>query len=175
MQLSRSRHAVPAAVLLDPSGALGRLYHAKTTPHLFVIDAQGDLQYMGGIDSIATADVADIPHAEPYFKEALLAVVDDKPVAHPVTRPTAAASSTEPCPPQRAATATRDAREFSAPGRGPGVVHRLARPSSPPRSPACPAPRTRRPLPCRARRKPTTRLARMACETRNAAPPTAIK
>jgi peroxiredoxin len=85
--LSRSRHAVPAAVLLDPSGDLGRLYHAKTTPHLFVIDARGDLQYMGGIDSLATADVADIPRAEPYLKEALLAVVDDKPVAHPVTRP----------------------------------------------------------------------------------------
>jgi peroxiredoxin len=85
--LSRSRHAVPTAVLLDPSGDLGRLYHAKTTPHLFVIDAKGDLQYMGGIDSIATAEVADIQHAEPYLKEALLAVVDDKPVAHAVTRP----------------------------------------------------------------------------------------
>ena len=42
---------------------------------------------MGGIDSIATADVEDIPKAEPYLKEAMLAVVDDKPVAHPVTRP----------------------------------------------------------------------------------------
>src|ERR1700677_1570439 len=85
--LTRSRHAVPTAVLLDPAGDLGRLYHAKTTPHLFVIDAKGALQYMGGIDSIATADVSDIPHAEPYLKEAMLAVVDDKPVAHAVTRP----------------------------------------------------------------------------------------
>lgn len=85
--LSRSRRAVPTAVLLDPAGNLGRLYHAKTTPHLFVIDARGELKYMGGIDSLATADVADIPRAEPYLKEALLAVVDDKPVAHPVTRP----------------------------------------------------------------------------------------
>jgi peroxiredoxin len=85
--LTRSRHAMPAAVLLDPSGDLGRLYHAKTTPHLFVIDARGDLRYMGGIDSIATADVADIQTAEPYLKEAMLAVLDDKPVAHPTTRP----------------------------------------------------------------------------------------
>lgn len=85
--LSRSRHAVPTAVLLDPSGDLGRLYRAKTTPHLFVIDARGELKYMGGIDSLATADVADIPRAEPYLKEALLAVVDEKPVAHPITRP----------------------------------------------------------------------------------------
>jgi hypothetical protein len=85
--LTRTRRAVPTAVLLDPSGDLGRLYHAKTTPHLFVIDARGELRYMGGIDSIATADVADIRNAEPYLKEALLAVVDDKPVAHPTTRP----------------------------------------------------------------------------------------
>ncbi len=85
--LSRTRHAVPEAVLLDPTGVLGRLYEAKTTPHLFVIDARGDLRYMGGIDSIATTDVADIPHAEPYLKEAMLAVTDGKPVAHPVTRP----------------------------------------------------------------------------------------
>jgi peroxiredoxin len=85
--LTRSRHAAPTAVLLDPAGDLGRLYHAKTTPHLFVIDAKGELRYMGGIDSIATADVADIPKAEPYLKEALLSVVEDRPVAHPVTRP----------------------------------------------------------------------------------------
>ena len=85
--LSRSRSAMPAAVLLDPSGALGRLYRAKTTPHMFVVDAAGDLRYMGGIDSIATADVADIQRAEPYFKDALLAVLDAKPVANPVTRP----------------------------------------------------------------------------------------
>ena len=87
--LSRSRHAVPTAVLLDPSGDLGRLYHAKTTPHLFVIDAKGDLQYMGGIDSIATADVADIPRAEPYLKEAMLAVVGrqaGRPPRHPALR-----------------------------------------------------------------------------------------
>ena len=86
-QLSKTRHAVPSAVLLDPSGRVGRLYHAKTTPHMFVIDAQGELRYMGGIDSIATPEVSDIPKAEPYLKEAMLAVVDNQPVAHPVTRP----------------------------------------------------------------------------------------
>ena len=66
-------------MLLDPSGTLGRLYDAKTTPHMFVIDKNGALQYMGGIDSIATADVGDIPKAEPYLKEAMLAVVAGQP------------------------------------------------------------------------------------------------
>jgi len=85
--LTQSRSAVPTAVLLDPSGSLGRLYGAKTTPHMFVIDRAGMLQYMGGIDSIATADAGDIPHAEPYLKEAMLAVTQGAPVAHAVTRP----------------------------------------------------------------------------------------
>jgi AhpC/TSA family len=85
--LTQSRGASPSAVLLDPSGTLGRLYAAKTTPHMFVIDKNGTLQYMGGIDSIATADASDIPRAEPYLKEAMLAVVQGAPVAHAVTKP----------------------------------------------------------------------------------------
>jgi AhpC/TSA family len=85
--LTRSRGAVPTAVLLDPSGTVGRLYGAKTTPHMYVIDKNGALQYMGGIDSIATADESDIAKAEPYLKEAMLAVVQGNPVAHPVTKP----------------------------------------------------------------------------------------
>jgi hypothetical protein len=85
--LTHSRGAAPSSVLLDPQGTLGRLYGAKTTPHMFVIDKNGALQYMGGIDSVATAEVSDIPSAEPYLKEAMLAVVQGSPVAHAVTRP----------------------------------------------------------------------------------------
>lgn len=85
--LTRSRNAAPTAVLLDPTGTVGRLYNAKTTPHMFVIDKNGALEYMGGIDSIATADVGDIAKAEPYLKEAMLAVQQGSPVAHPVTQP----------------------------------------------------------------------------------------
>jgi AhpC/TSA family len=85
--LTQSRGAAPTAVLLDPAGNLGRLYGAKTTPHMFVIDAKGTLQYMGGIDSIATADAGDIPHAEPYLKEAMLAVAQGNPAPHAVTKP----------------------------------------------------------------------------------------
>jgi hypothetical protein len=85
--LTVSRKAVPAAVLLDPTGAVGRLYAAKTTPHMFVIDKNGALQYMGGMDSLATTDEADIARAEPYLKEAMLAVEQGNPAPHPVTKP----------------------------------------------------------------------------------------
>jgi hypothetical protein len=43
-------HAVPTAALLDPDGKVGRLYNAKTTPDMFVIDPQGKLIYAGAID-----------------------------------------------------------------------------------------------------------------------------
>jgi AhpC/TSA family len=85
--LTVSRKAVPAAVLLDPTGTVGRLYSAKTTPHMFVIDKNGALQYMGGMDSLATTDEADIARAEPYLKEAMLAVAQGNPAPHPVTKP----------------------------------------------------------------------------------------
>src|SRR6202034_4138109 len=85
--LTVSRHAVPTAVLLDPTGSVARLYAAKTTPHMFVIDKDGTLQYMGGIDSLAPTDQADIGRAEPYLKEAMLAVTAGDPVPHPVTKP----------------------------------------------------------------------------------------
>lgn len=55
--------ASPRHVLLDPEGKVGRLYGAKTTPHLFVIDKEGKLRYNGAIDSIASADPDDIEEA----------------------------------------------------------------------------------------------------------------
>lgn len=86
-KLSADRGAAPSAVLLDDSGALGRLYDAKTTPHLFVIDGAGTLVYAGGIDSVPTADPADIAGAVPYLKNALDDVLAGKPVAAAKTKP----------------------------------------------------------------------------------------
>jgi hypothetical protein len=57
--------------LLDAPGAVGRAYGAKTTPHMFVIDAGGVLRYDGAIDSIPSADVSDIAKATQYVPAAL--------------------------------------------------------------------------------------------------------
>lgn len=38
------------ATLQDASGELGKLYGARTTPHMFIIDPQGVLRYAGAID-----------------------------------------------------------------------------------------------------------------------------
>lgn len=44
------------ATLLDPSGATGKAYGARTTPHMYVIDPKGVLIYNGAIDDNARGD-----------------------------------------------------------------------------------------------------------------------
>ncbi|NEX22496.1 redoxin domain-containing protein [Thiorhodococcus mannitoliphagus] len=86
-RLIAERDGAPAAVLLDEEGTLGRLYGAKTTPHMYVVDKDGVLAYMGGIDSIASARVEDVSAAEPWFGDALRAVLKGEEPARAVTRP----------------------------------------------------------------------------------------
>jgi len=71
--------------LLDPAGVAGRLYGARTTPHMFVIDPKGDLIYAGGIDNTPSPDPAMIATAKNYVTAAL----DEAMAGKPVTTPTA--------------------------------------------------------------------------------------
>jgi peroxiredoxin len=86
-ELTEARKASPAAVLLDPDGKMGRAYDARTTPQMFLINAEGVLVYMGGIDSIASTRAEDLAKATPYFREALIAVTKGETVKNAVTRP----------------------------------------------------------------------------------------
>ena len=79
--------AAPTAALLDPSGTIGRLYDAKTTPHMFVIDPEGKIVYQGAIDNKPTPDQADLKTADNYLNDALNAAMAGKPVAVASTRP----------------------------------------------------------------------------------------
>ncbi len=83
----RQRGSAPTAYLRDPTGAVGHLYEAKTTPHMFVITAAGTLAYDGAIDSISSTDQADIPRAVNYVKAALAEVEAGQPVAKATSRP----------------------------------------------------------------------------------------
>jgi len=80
-------HATPTAYLIDADGKVGHLYDARTTPHMYVIDKSGILRYMGGIDSIASADQADIPKATQYVTQALQELQSGRPVSTPLSRP----------------------------------------------------------------------------------------
>lgn len=84
---AKASGAAPTAVLLDPSGKVGRLYGAKTTPHMFVIDGAGVVRYAGAIDSDSSADPAAVASAENYVSGALAAVLAGKPVRKASTKP----------------------------------------------------------------------------------------
>lgn len=75
------------AYLLDPDGKVGHEYGAKTTPHMYVIDGEGKLRYMGGIDSIQSADQADVPKATQYVRQALTELKGGKAVSVSTSQP----------------------------------------------------------------------------------------
>lgn len=75
------------AILLDGKGEVGRLYGAKTTPHMFVVDKKGTLIYMGGIDDNPSADPEDVKTAKNYVAAALDEALAGKPVSAPSSRP----------------------------------------------------------------------------------------
>jgi peroxiredoxin len=83
----KQTNASPSAALLDPQGQVGRLYSAKTTPHMFVISPQGALIYDGAIDDKATTEPADIATAKNYVSQALEEAMANKPVSIPTSRP----------------------------------------------------------------------------------------
>ncbi|MFN7177526.1 MAG: thioredoxin family protein [Thermaurantiacus sp.] len=75
------------AYIPDADGTLGRLYGARTTPHMFVIDPKGTLVYAGGIDDTPTANSADIAKARNFVQLALADVAAGRAVATPTSRP----------------------------------------------------------------------------------------
>ncbi|MFB6230391.1 MAG: redoxin domain-containing protein [Salinibacter sp.] len=58
-----------AAILMDPSGKVGRMYGARVTPHMYVISPKGTLLYKGGIDDWATANTNSTLPSETYITE----------------------------------------------------------------------------------------------------------
>jgi len=82
-----SAEASPTAVVLDPSGEAGRTFAAKTTPHMYVIDASQTLVYQGAIDDNRSASPATVSGATNYVREALTAVKSGSVVAAAETAP----------------------------------------------------------------------------------------
>ncbi len=83
---ARANHAAYTAYFRDLDGTVGRLYNAKATPHMYVINPEGILVYNGAIDSIRSAKPADIAKAENYVASALAAAKSGRPVRTPQTQ-----------------------------------------------------------------------------------------
>ncbi|MFY9939893.1 MAG: redoxin domain-containing protein [Silvibacterium sp.] len=79
--------AAPTAALLDPTGQIGHLYDAKTSPQMVVINPQGVVIYDGAIDDKPTTDLEDVPGATNYVNLALEQSIAGKQVETPTTRP----------------------------------------------------------------------------------------
>ena len=79
--------ARPTAYLLDPRGVLGKLYDAKTTPHMYIVNKAGTLVYAGGIDDRPTPRPADINGARNHVLAALSEIKAGKKVSVAASRP----------------------------------------------------------------------------------------
>lgn len=75
------------AVLLDAEGTVGKAYGAKTTPHMFVVDAKGNVAYMGAIDDKSSFDKEDVKTAKNHVRAALADLKAGKKVATSSTKP----------------------------------------------------------------------------------------
>jgi hypothetical protein len=75
------------AYLLDPTGAVGKSYGATTTPHMYVVSADGTLVYNGGMDDKPSTSKSDIAGARNHVLAALAELKVGKPVSVPTSRP----------------------------------------------------------------------------------------
>lgn len=82
-----SKGAAPKATLIDKDGKVGRLYNARTTPHMYVIDPQGKLVYAGAIDDKRWANAEETKSAKNYVRAALGEAMAGKPVSVSATSP----------------------------------------------------------------------------------------
>ena len=79
--------ARPTAYLLDHNGQVGRRFGARTTPHMYIVNAAGNLVYAGGIDDRPTANPDDITGARNHVLAALAEIRAGRAVSVPTSRP----------------------------------------------------------------------------------------
>jgi len=73
--------AAATLAALDADGTVARAYAAKVTPHMYVIDPNGNLVYAGAIDDKRSANVADVKTANNYVVQAFAELRAGKPVS----------------------------------------------------------------------------------------------
>lgn len=84
------RKSKATAILMDTDGSVARAYSAKTTPHLFIINADGKIAYTGAIDDNDSFSKDVIKTSKNFVAEALdvlLGKDKTKIIASPQTKP----------------------------------------------------------------------------------------
>lgn len=72
--------------LMDPDGKVGRMYGAKTTPHIFIINAEGKLVYNGALDDDPRGQKSKDQKVN-YVDLALEALLNGKEITVPLSQP----------------------------------------------------------------------------------------
>jgi peroxiredoxin len=83
----KSQNAIASRTLMDEDGAIGKAYGARTTPHMYIIDAKGTLVYAGGIDSIPSSNKDDVAKATNYVQQSLIEHGSGKAISNASTKP----------------------------------------------------------------------------------------
>lgn len=76
-----------SAYLVDADGTVGKDYGATNTPQMYVINPEGEIVYMGAIDSKRSSNAKDIETSDNYVDLALSAAMEGKDIATPVSKP----------------------------------------------------------------------------------------
>lgn len=84
LKMTKERDVSSSGFILDTDGTIGKSYGAKTTPHMFVINKEGKIAYMGAIDDNDSTDVEDLKTATNYVSRALDALMNKKAVPEPL-------------------------------------------------------------------------------------------
>ena len=88
-ELTAAREASPSHVLFDPTGRVGKMYNAKTTPHMYIVNKSGVLKYEGAIYDAGGRGFMfkDLLKATNYIKRGLIELSTGNNVSTPVTKP----------------------------------------------------------------------------------------
>jgi peroxiredoxin len=81
------KYELPYPILDDRPGQVGRLYGARKTPHLFLIDGDGYLVYEGAIDNAPPGKPQAGGKKTNYVEQALTELLSGKKVSVPATPP----------------------------------------------------------------------------------------
>lgn len=80
------KHRINYPILQDPKGEVGELYEAKTTPHMFIVDAEGVLRYQGAIDNDSWG-TKEVKKVDNHVDQALKALLAGQPPILAETKP----------------------------------------------------------------------------------------
>jgi peroxiredoxin len=83
----QNKENIPYVILKDANAKVAGDYGAQTTPHIFIIDANGKLVYIGGIEKAPSGVDSVGKSSEQYLAPNLAAIKEGKPLPHTKTVP----------------------------------------------------------------------------------------